>query len=59
MSKIEEFEEIKAWEKARELVKEIYRITSIGKFTKDWSLKDQIRRAAVSVMSNIAEGFSR
>jgi len=59
MSKIEEFEEIKAWIKARELVKEIYRITSVGKFAKDWSLKDQIRRAVVSIMSNIAEGFSR
>ena len=57
MSKIEEFEGIKAWRKVRELVKEIYCITSVGKFSKDWSLKDQIRRAVVSIMSNIAEGF--
>ena len=59
MAKIEKFEDIKAWVKARELVKEIYRISGNDKFAKDWSLKDQIRRAAVSIMSNISEGYSR
>ena len=59
MTKIERFEDIKAWQKARELVRDIYGITSKGSFAKDYSLKDQIRRASVSVMSNIAEGFSR
>ena len=59
MAKIEKFEEIQAWQKARELVKSIYQVTSEGGFAQDYSLKDQIRRASVSMMSNIAEGFSR
>ena len=59
MTKIERFEGIKAWKKARELVKSIYEITSKEDFAKDYSLKDQIRRASISVMSNIAEGFAR
>ncbi len=48
-----------AWQKARVLAAEIYKITEEGKFAKDYGLKDQVRRAAVSVMSNIAEGFER
>jgi len=59
MTKIERLEDIKAWQKARELVRDIYEVTSKGNFTKDYSLKEQIRRASISVMSNIAEGFSR
>jgi four helix bundle protein len=59
MAKIKMFQYIKAWEKSRFLAKEIYNITSNKKFANDWGLKDQIRRASVSVMSNIAEGFSR
>lgn len=59
MSDIKKFEDIKAWRKARELMKEIYRTSSVGKFAKDWSLKDQIRRSSVPTMSNIAEGFNR
>ena len=59
MVKIERFEEIQSWQKARELVKNIYEITSQGDFIRDYGLKDQLRRASVSVMSNIAEGFAR
>lgn len=53
------FEEMEMWRKSRELVKFIYQITKNAAFCKDFSLTDQIRRAAVSVMSNIAEGFER
>ena len=51
------FEEIEAWQLSRELVKEVYRVSREGAFAKDFGLQDQIRRAAVSIMSNIAEGF--
>lgn len=57
--KIERFEDIQAWQKARELVKSIYQVTNEGDFARDYSLKDQIRRASISVMSNIAEGYAR
>lgn len=57
--KVERFEDLIAWQKARQLTAEIYRITAHGEFAKDFGLRDQIRRAAVSVMSNIAEGFDR
>ncbi len=53
------FEEMEMWKKSRELVKFIYAITKNKEFCRDFSLADQIRRAAVSVMSNIAEGFER
>jgi four helix bundle protein len=56
---IKRFEDILAWQKARILTNSIYRETSAGAFAKDYSLRDQIRRAAVSVMLNIAEGFGR
>ena len=59
MSKVERFEDLIAWQKARELTKLIYYISNSGKFKKDFGLRDQIRRASVSVMSNIAEGFDR
>ena len=55
----EGFEDLIAWQKARLLTQAIYRITSRGDFAKDFGLRDQIRRAAVSVMSNIAEGYER
>jgi len=55
--KIKQFEEIEAWKKARELTKKIYGVSSKSNFNQDWTLKDQIRRAAISVMSNIVEGF--
>jgi four helix bundle protein len=58
-SRIERFEDFIAWQKARVLAAEIYKVTDEGKFARDFGLKDQIRRAAISVMSNIAEGFER
>ena len=57
--RIERFEDLIAWQKARELTRNIYKITKQGEFHKDFGLRDQIRRASVSVMSNIAEGFER
>ncbi len=59
MAKIERFEDIEAWKKARELTKIIYEVTAQGKIAADFSLKDQLRRASVSIMANIAEGFER
>ena len=59
MPTFRKFEEIEAWKKARELTREIYRHTRAGALARDFALRDQIRRAAVSVMSNIAEGFER
>ncbi len=57
MSMITRFEDIQAWQEARKLVKMIYRLTGSGMLAKDFGLRDQIQRAAVSSMSNIAEGF--
>ena len=57
--RIERFEDFIAWQKARKLTADIYRVTSEGSFARDFGLKDQIRRAAVSSMSNLAEGFER
>ena len=59
MATLTRFEELEAWQKSRELVQAIYRVTREGEFAKDFGLRDQIRRASVSVMSNIAEGFER
>jgi four helix bundle protein len=59
MATIKRFEDIEAWKTARELVVEVYKVSSAGDFSRDYGLKDQIRRAAVSAMSNIAEGFGR
>ena len=56
---ISRFTDIKGWQSARELVRAVYSITSEGTFARDFALRDQIRRAAVSGMSNIAEGFDR
>ena len=54
---ITRFEDIRAWQEARKLVKMVYLLTDEGKFAKDFGLRDQIRRASVSIMANIAEGF--
>lgn len=59
MGKFGGFEEIQAWQKAYEATLEIYRMTDGGRFARDFGLRDQIRRAAVSVMANIAEGHGR
>lgn len=55
--KITRFEDIESWKKGRELVKSIYTITRNDVFKKDYGLKDQIQRASISIISNIAEGF--
>ena len=59
MATFERFEDIEAWKKARSLVNAVYKLTATGDFARDYGLKDQIRRASVSVLSNIAEGFER
>jgi four helix bundle protein len=59
MATARSFEELDVWKSARHLVKEIYTVTQAGAFAKDFGLRDQLRRAAVSIVSNIAEGFER
>lgn len=59
MAGFKKFEEIVAWQKARKVTKRIYEVTSDGNFARDFGLRDQIRRAAVSIMANIAEGQGR
>ena len=59
MATIHHFEDIQAWKKGRELRKSVYQHSKRGEFARDFALKDQIRRAAMSVTSNIAEGFER
>jgi len=57
MTAITKFEDLIAWQEARKLVSMIYKATLDGPFSRDFGLKDQIQRAAVSSMTNIAEGF--
>ena len=59
MAGFKTFEEIIAWQEGRKLVKQIYGLTRSGDLSRDFGLRDQIQRAAVSVCSNIAEGFER
>jgi four helix bundle protein len=59
MNKMERFEDLVAWQKARSLTRDIYQTTRQGAFAKDYGLSSQMQRAAVSIMSNIAEGFER
>lgn len=59
MATIKRFEEIRAWQEARELSCLVYQVTRQTTFSRDFGLKDQLQRAAVSVASNIAEGFAR
>ena len=58
-SKIQRFEDLIVWQKSMSLAEEIYRVTKVGEFSKDWGLRDQIRKAVVSIPSNIAEGYGR
>ena len=59
MATITKFEDIEAWQKGRQLKQALYRHSKRGEFSKDFALRDQIRRAAMSVTANIAEGFER
>jgi four helix bundle protein len=56
---IKNFEDLEIWKDARRLTQEIYNLSKAPRFSKDFSLRDQMQRAAVSIMSNIAEGFER
>lgn len=53
------FEDLEAWQDARRVVNKVYKMTRTGVLSKDYGMKDQIQRAAVSVMTNLAEGFER
>jgi four helix bundle protein len=59
MATFTKFEEIKAWQKAREVLQAIYEMTANERVARDFGLRDQICRASVSIMANIAEGFGR
>ncbi len=59
MARIERFEDIESWKIAREITRLIYAASSTGNFSKDFALVNQIRRASISILSNIAEGFER
>ena len=57
--KIKKFEDLESWKKASQLTNTVYEATATGSFARDFGLKDQIRRASISILSNIAEGFER
>lgn len=57
--KLNSFEELEIWKEGVALVKEIYLLTNVPKFEKDFALRDQIRKSAISIPSNISEGFER
>ena len=57
MARAERFEELEVWQTARTITQLIYAESNRGEFARDWGLRDQMRRSAVSIMSNIAEGF--
>ena len=59
MATIQSFEDLKVWQKSRLLCTEVFSLTNIGSFSKDFGLKDQINRSSGSIMDNIAEGFGR
>jgi len=59
MKRVEQFEDLVAWQRARELTEQIYFLTNKGLFSKNFGLRDQIRKASVSIMSNLAERFER
>jgi len=57
MTPVTKFEDLIAWQESRKLVKMVYKLTSIGSLPKDFGMRDQLQRASVSAMTNIAEGF--
>ncbi|MEH2039377.1 four helix bundle protein [Nostoc sp.] len=57
--RIESFEDLRVWQKGIELVKQVYILTKDGELSRDFGLRDQLRRASVSIPTNIAEGFER
>ncbi len=59
MATFQSFAEIEAWQKARQLTNENYVVSNQGSFSRDYGLRDQVRRSCVSIMANIAEGFER
>ena len=59
MAKVDRFEDLHCWQEARKLVKIVYELTSEGPIAKDFDMRSQMRRAAISTMNNIAEGFGR
>ena len=59
MPPAEKFEDLRVWQTARQIVSSVYRLSSVDGFSKDYALRDQIRRAAISIPSNISEGFAR
>ena len=59
MATFQRFEDIEAWQDARRLTNMVYQLSNEGRFARDFALKDQIRRACISITSNIAEGFER
>ena len=59
MATFKKFEDIKAWQKARKATRAVYEATADVRFSRDFGLRDQIQRASVSIMANIAEGFGR
>jgi four helix bundle protein len=59
MAGVQRFEDLVAWQKAREFTRQVYTVTRHDNFARDYALCDQMRRAAVSVMANVAEGFGR
>ncbi|MDX2241492.1 MAG: four helix bundle protein [Leptolyngbyaceae cyanobacterium bins.302] len=59
MGKVQRFEDLRVWQKGIELVKQVYLLTGNGALNKDFGLRDQLRRASVSIPTNIAEGFER
>ena len=59
MATFSKLEDIQAWQKARQVTRMIYQVTVGGEFARDYGLRDQVRRASVSIMANITEGFGR
>jgi four helix bundle protein len=59
VANIERFEDLEIWQSSKVLANQIYDATSTGKFSQDYVLRDQVRRASVSIFSNVAEGFER